>query len=285
MSRINILEFTLECLDDWEDQKNQIISLYPTIVKAYVFQREEGGTGYKHFQGRVSVVKKDTSINIVNLVRSKNLLEKFYAKPTSNNCLKNDREAFYCIKELTRTDGPWKDTDEVLKIPRQVREIKELYPWQIKVRDSVSEWDTRSINIIIDKRGNCGKSTLVMYLRAYKLARKIPYSNDYKDIMRMVCDMPESNCYIFDMPRAINKEKLYQFYSAIEEIKGGYAFDDRYSFKEKIFDCPVIWVFTNEAPDPTLLSKDRWRYWHINKDNDLLKVPDEYVGSGILSLI
>jgi len=178
---------------------------------------------------------------------------------------------FYVTKDDTRVRGPWADTDVVVYIPRQIREITELYPWQEQVIKMSKKWDTRRIHCIIDSVGNNGKSTLVGYMRAHNLGRKLPFSNDYRDIMRMVMDMPNSNCYIIDMPRAINKEKLYQLWSAIEEIKGGYAYDDRYSFREKTFDCPQIFVFMNTPPDETLLSRDRWKKWYIDEEHSLQK--------------
>ena len=125
------------------------------------------------------------------------------------------------MKDDTRIDGPWKDDDEEIYIPRQIREIEKLYPWQQHIVDNYDIWDTRSINIVIDKRGNNGKSILVSYMRAHKLAFAIPYCNDFRDILRMVMDVPTKRCYLIDMPRAIKKEKLFQMYSAIETIKNG----------------------------------------------------------------
>lgn len=69
-----------------------------------------------------------------------------------------------------------------------------------------------------------------------------------------------------DMPRAMKKDKLGGMYSAIETIKDGYAWDDRYQFKEKAFDSPNIWIFTNTAPDMDLLSRDRWKIWGVTTD-------------------
>jgi len=77
---------------------------------------------------------------------------------------------------------------------------------------------------------------------------------------------------MFDMPRAMNKDRLYQFYAAIETIKDGYAYDDRYHFTEKVFDCPNIWIFTNRMPDTTLLSTDRWKFWEISEKNELVEI-------------
>lgn len=226
------------------------------LCKKWCFQLEEGATGYKHYQGRVSLKAKTRSMFGV--------LEPIYWSPTS--CSNRDNE-FYVTKEETRLDGPWSDRDKVIYIPRQVREIEKLKPWQQKIVDRIDEWDTRTINVVFCRDGNIGKSTLCSYLRAYELARVLPPLNDMKDIMRMVCDLPTSRCYVFDMPRCMKKEKLFGFYSGVEMLKDGYAYDDRHNFKEKVFDCPNIWIFSNMIPDRTLLSADRWKVHMISGDD------------------
>ena len=97
----------------------------------------------------------------------------------------------------------------------------------------------------------------------YNLGKMIPFCNDYKDIIRMCYDIGVYKSYLIDLPRAVSKERLHNMYAAIETIKGGYAFDDRYKFQDRYFDCPNIFVFTNFLPDEEFLSKDRWRYWAI----------------------
>lgn len=166
--------------------------------------------------------------------------------------------------------GPWTNEDEKEPpyIPRQVREMGPLKPWQQEVVRLSKEWDTRSIYVIVDKQGGIGKSTLAAYMDVHGLGLEIPFANDYRDIMRMVMDMPSSNCYIIDMPRALKKEKLYQMWSAIESVKNGYVFDDRYTFKRKRFDCPQIFVYTNTEPDISLLSRDRWKILTVKDDGN-----------------
>lgn len=227
--------------------------------KKWAFQKEQGeNTGYIHWQGRVSMRKKTRNM--------KGILKPTEWSPTTNENMDND---FYVLKEQTRIEGPWTDKDKINYIPRQIREIKELYPWQTKIVEMSKKWDTRTINIIYCPNGNQGKSSLVTYMGVYNLGRRIPFANDYKDILRMVCDMPISRSYLIDMPRAINKDKLNQLYSAIETLKDGYAYDDRYHFKEVYFDCPNIFVFTNKLPDMDLLSTDRWKIWHL-QNGDLI---------------
>lgn len=190
-----------------------------------------------------------------------NKFPKFHLSITSSA---NRTNFFYVMKEETRIDGPWKDDDpEPPYIPRQCR-VKEWRPWQSQLIQILSVWDPRTIHIVYDPRGNIGKSIFITYMGASRCACQIPPINDFKDLMRMVMDMPKLPTYLIDMPRAMNKDKLYQFYSGIETIKSGYAYDDRYSFKYEYFDSPQICVFTNTLPDENLLSKDRWRIWCIN---------------------
>lgn len=242
-------DFTISC----EHVELQILKIWlKENCKKFCFQKEKGEeTGYLHFQGRVSLKVKTRKIISEH---------KFHWSPTSTANKDND---FYVMKNDTRVEGPWKDTDKETYIPRQIREIKFLWEWQQYIVDHCGDWDTRSINVIIDTKGNSGKSTIKGYMRAYGLGRPLPFANDYKDIMRNVMDIPTSTCYLIDMPRAIAKDRLFQFFAGIESVKDGYAFDDRYKFEEKFFDCPNIWIFTNAVPERTLLSNDRWVFWNI----------------------
>jgi hypothetical protein len=72
------------------------------------------------------------------------------------------------------------------------------------------------------------------------------------------------------MPRGMKKDKLGDFYSGIEVIKNGVAYDKRYTAKKIRFGRPNIFVFTNTLPELSLMSKDRWKIWTINDDNELI---------------
>jgi len=219
--------------------------------KKWIFQEEKGESGYEHYQGRISLKTKARKGPALGYTEHYSI--------TSNENEDND---FYCVKEDTRTAGPWSDRD--MYIPRQVRNIS-LYPWQIQVLEDANKWDTRTINCIVCPGGNIGKSTLKTYAGSRGLARNLPMLESYKDYMRMVMDTPTSNLYLVDFPRSLNKIACGSFWSALETIKDGYAYDDRYGFREKYFDCPNIWVFTNTMPDVNTLSKDRWVFWEVFK--------------------
>lgn len=247
-SNICVWDFTIP-----KDRVSNIDELKDKLnlhCKKWVFQEEKGlTTGYEHYQGRVSLKLKARKAPALGYNEHWSI--------TSNENKDND---FYVLKEDTRTAGAWSDKDNY--IPRQVRNIT-LYPWQKAVLEDAKVWNTRTINCIICPKGNIGKSTLKTYAGARGLARNLPMLESYKDYMRMVMDTPTSNLYLVDFPRSLNKIACGSFWSALETIKDGYAYDDRYGFREKYFDCPNIWVFTNTHPDVTQLSKDRWVFWEV----------------------
>lgn len=239
---------------------NEITKKFKDHCKKWAFSHERGTlTGYEHYQCRVSL---KTKMRLGGIKALFNLTEAHYSITSSIN----HDNTFYVVKEDTRIGGPWTDQDPY--IPKQVRDIK-LYPFQQEIVDTRNHWDTRTINIIIDVLGNAGKTTLKTYVAVHKLGTTIPPMNDYKDLMRCVMCKEKSRLYLIDIPRAMKKSALAPLYSAIENIKDGYAFDDRYNFKEEFFDSPTVWVFTNEPPKPEWLTTDRWRFWHINKDHML----------------
>lgn len=239
------------------------------LCKKYCFQLEKGAeSGTLHYQGRFSLKIKKRQTELIKLLNDKNW-KKFHISVTSNE---NKGNNFYVSKEETRVDGPFTDENDIY-IPRDIRQINELRPWQNSLRSMLKEYDERTVDIVFDKNGNIGKSTLVRYMMLYDDAELLPFCNDYKDIMRMAYDIGPKKTYLIDMPRAINKEKLFQFFSGIETLKSGYCYDDRYKFTRRLFDRPRICVFTNVEPDKSLLSKDMWKTWCV-EDSLLLPFPN-----------
>lgn len=237
-----------------------------TNCKKWCFQKEKGSkSNYEHYQGRISLKVKDRNMN-------GKLHKKCHWSATSNENKDND---FYCLKENTRIDGPWKNTD--LYIPRQVREIDNLFEWQKQIINDREIWDTRCINVVICPKGSIGKSRLCSWAQCYNKARKIPIMDCYKDLMRFVMNTREADfakgisqkLYLVDFPRSLTRSTSAGFWSALESIKDGYAWDDRYSFKEIHFDCPNIWVFSNVEISQKWFSNDRWKIWDVIKNEDL----------------
>lgn len=260
--RSNESDFTEITLKDW----------LKSNCKKWCFQLEQGDTGYRHWQGRFSLMKKRTKVVLMKLFNP----VPNYLEPTLNENRDNN---FYVLKEDTRIEGPYMDTPIVNSdyIPRQFR-VQSLYPYQEKIIESRNDFDARLINVIYDPIGNKGKSTLAALIEIKYGGIDMPPVNDYKELIQLaycvISSMSEKpKIMMFDMPRALNKEKLCGLYSAIEQIKKGKVYDLRYKYHSLWLDSPQIWVFTNVPPDMNFLSEDRWKVWQID-DNKML-VPYE----------
>lgn len=250
--------------------------------KKFVFQKEKGDSGYLHWQGRFSLIKKRNKSQLLNMFKAKEYLAPNYLQPTAS--VNHTDDFFYALKEDTRQDNEIFYDDYHCKkmtgkpnvgyIPVQYRDIK-LYPYQQRIVDSNGSKDYRSINCIVDVNGYNGKSTIAAICEIMYGAIDMPVLTDSKELISVCCDI----CYdldnrtpgliFFDMPRAMSKKNLSGFYSAIEQIKKGKLFDIRYKYKAFWIDSPQIWVFSNEYPQLEFLSRDRWKFWEITKDKDL----------------
>lgn len=254
----------------------ELLTWLPKIAKKFTFQLERGEqTGYEHWQGRFSLIKRQRKTELMNILKGMGLLVPNYLEPTMSS--EHKKEAFYCMKEDTRIDGPWTDKDEVTQITKQLEIFKtfQLRPMQSKILSMSQVFDMRYIDIVYDTIGNCGKSLLAEYMEYLKLAEEIPPFRLMDDIFQWVASRPIKKCYFVDMPRGMKKDKLGDFYAGIEVIKNGIAYDKRYAATKKRFDRPRIFVFTNELPNLELMSKDRWNIWRVTKDYDLVKYVDE----------
>lgn len=235
--------------------------------KKWCFQLEEGKSGYKHWQGRFSLRKKKSLSSLISLFKSLPSWNGVHFSPTATANTKNFN---YVLKDDTRVDGPWCDTDPVeIEPTKQMKMFQswELYPYQTKLLNMSTEFSLRSIDFIFDQEGNIGKSLFSEYMELKQLAEEVPPFRLMDDIFQWVASRPIKPCYIFDMPRGMKKDKLADFYSGIEVIKNGVAYDKRYSAKKIRFNRPRVFIFSNTLPQFNLMSKDRWNVWSVfNKD-------------------
>lgn len=271
-------DFTLKQDDEEGNQTEDLKDFLKESCKKWAFQLELSDTGYLHYQGRFSLHKK-TTLNQCKKI----FIEQFpviHIRPTCSTTCKNSKFD-YVIKSQTRHEGPWTDQDkeeEVIHVPIQYK--VEFREWQTELYDLVmKEIDDkiyRNVHVLYDQGGGIGKTTFAMSLTCKRKAEYIPPCNDSRDIMRMAYCLPDTKLYIFDLTRSMNKDRLHGMYSAIEQIKNGYIYDDRYTFKRRFIDAPAVIIMTNELPSQSYLSQDRWKLHtvedgkliHLNVDED-----------------
>ena len=205
----------------------------------YAYGRETGENGYRHYQIRL-VLKVGADISE---------MRKVWSAFGHVSCT-SVRNFDYVLKEGDFVCS-W------IKIPESMQNPV-FRPWQKALLEL--EQSDREIDVIIDIKGNTGKSWITKYLALKNKATNVPSGLASKDIMRMCLKRGTTGWYIFDMPRASGKQTK-DTWSAIESIKNGYLWDDRYTWEEKWIDPPKVTVFTNEYPKYDLVSEDRLRMW------------------------
>lgn len=235
-------------------------------TKRYAFQLERGEkAGKLHFQGRFSLKEKLSKSDLLKMLNDDLGWSNYHISPTSNENRTND---FYVIKDDTRVEGPFTDENYVL-IPRDVRAMVNLRPWQKSLKEILQELENRIIDVMVEGKGNIGKTLFCRYMAIKCGAQILPFCNDYQSVMRMAYDVGAKPIYMIDIPRGIPQKKLAELYSALESLKGGYAYDDRNRFRDRYFDPPRVIVFCNTMPDFRYLSQDRWKLWEVDDNMNL----------------
>lgn len=283
--------------------EDRVIAALRQIAKHFIFQEEKGdSTGYLHYQGRVSLHKKQRKFNVKELwEKTFDIPFPHYFEPTAKAEVKKHFDYdCYGSKAQTRVRGPWTDKDAApAYIPRQYRDkMNSLYPFQRVIFDSAKEFDDRIINMIYCPSGNVGKSTIASLCELFGKGIDLPPVNDADRLIQSCCDicmakqMRDPSPIFVDLPRAMNKDRLNGIYTAIEQIKKGKLYDLRYAYKEWWIDSPTIWVFSNIEPDLDMLSRDRWRIWtvknkelvpyEVEESEDELEPPKKLSGCNIL---
>jgi len=258
--------------------KAAIISFFISFCKVWVIQLERGDTtDYEHWQCRLNLKEKIRKSGLIKLLLNHELVVHENAiTNTSKTCASGDNFWNYCTKEFTRIEGPWTSRDAPLT--KQMKLFNEwgCRPWMSDLKEKAVQFDLRAIDLIYDIDGNNGKSMFSEHMEYIGVAEEVPPFRMMDDIFQWVASRPIKKCYIFDMPRGMKKDKLADFYSGIEVIKNGVAYDKRYAAKKIRFDRPRIFVFTNSLPAFNLMSKDRWNVWSLYNNQLKTYLIDDY---------
>lgn len=209
------------------------------FCKKFVFQKEKGeSTGYVHWQVFISLKTKERFCTVKNLFPSKAHIEP---------CRDGWKASQYCKKTDTRLEGPYDEKTEFIK------SIKELYPWQAKLRDELlTDPEDRKIKWIWDKEGNKGKTQFCKYM-IMKHGATVLGNGQFKDIAQALPSNPK--IVLFNVTRDLEDRINY---SALEAVKDGLMFSGKYESRMKVFNSPHVVIFANFEPKKTAMSKDRW---------------------------
>ena len=178
---------------------------------------------------------------------------------------------------------------------REYKEAKELYikhkknidldnvilrPWQKALLNHIKP-STREVIWVIGKHGNEGKSWFQEYMESKFGWEKVICGMDIKMKKGSICHVLSKrslmtiDTFLFDVGKANTDDGVN--YELLEKIKNGRTVASKFDSKELKFKTPnTVVVFSNEKPDVSELSKDRWKIFRI-RDDDLIDVTNIYL--------
>lgn len=156
-------------------------------------------------------------------------------------------------------------------IPPQYREIV-LTEWQQHIVDNAKQTEERTINVVVSPSISSEIHKMVNYMRTQQIGRDINFGvlEGKAAMFRLIMKSPISKCYLFYLPNNGTENPLTEHLIRMECIKDGYAYDLGKG-KDKYFDTPNVWVFTDRMPAEVFRSHDKWVFWN-REDGKLCRI-------------
>lgn len=215
------------------------------------WQLEVGKQGYVHWQVYLNLKKRR---------RLTWLKAHFHSTAHLEHCKSIDKSNAYCFKTDTRLQGPyhWPEPAEAAAVQDPLAG-KVLRPWQQQVIDIVSgPICDRTVHWFWEELGNSGKSTLAKHLVLKHGAVVIQGAG--KDILHQASKCKDTKLFILDIPRCADGHVSYQ---AIESLKNGLWFSGKYEGSMCVRNPAHVVCFSNQTPEQSRLSRDRWHIVNI----------------------
>jgi len=261
-SKTQLCRFAFTLTKKWGSPEQLTKLLGETLkVNKYCFQLELSDGNYEHYQGRISWKSSQPKRLSECTKMTKEVCPEIHWSIES----KEEASSFYVMKEDGRLAGPWQDKNDSNYIPVFERNLV-LRPTQLWIKEKLEKQDMRKMLFIIDPDGHFGKTQLVNHLCNFHNGVWCPPAmSTSESILQFAYAMvKQKGCkFLVDIPRASDKgwEKLL---SACETIKGGWAYDPRYTYKFKRFEYPQILILSNTRPPEHLLTQDRFEIYHAD---------------------
>ncbi|MGL6009820.1 MAG: hypothetical protein ACRC1D_10235 [Culicoidibacterales bacterium] len=133
----------------------------------------------------------------------------------------------------------------------------ELRDWQEDAYDILNNMpNDRQVYFYVDEDGNSGKSWFCKYCLTQMPDKVQILSIGKREDLTFAIDETKS-IFLFDIPRG--GLEFFQ-YNVLEKLKDQFIFSCKYSSKLKVLsNIPHVMLFTNETPDMTKMSIDRYK--------------------------
>ncbi len=252
---------------------DEMLSFFKSIAKRYTIAKERGvaaGKCHWHIIFSLPDGGKRRGSTLIKLFAAVTGVDasNIHAMPVHdfNAAMKYTGKADHTLEY-----GPYTSDPTYLGLDLRVLDMP--YPWQGELIEAIKQSpDDRTI-IWIRGHGNDGKS---------KLLKKIVHTGDgdtqvlgvgdAAQLASAVCSEKPYRVYLLDIPR-VGMEKKHQLglFATIEAVKNGMVASHMYGkHKRLMFEPPHVIVFSNDLPDTSLLTQDRWRIGTINDAKEVV---------------
>ena len=123
--------------------------------------------------------------------------------------------------------------------------------------------DPRHVIFVVDQKGNAGKSWFAKYYnQVYGESLRLTPCRKVDMIYGIYSSLKQYKVFFIDIARSrMDNEgnKLFP-YELMEELKNGELFNSKYSSETFRFPVPHVVCMTNEEPNMTMLSSDRYKF-------------------------
>lgn len=247
-STMRKLCFTLNNYTEYEN--TTLVDLCKNRGYLFCIGKEIGENLTPHLQGYIEFKSPKTWATI------KNMLPRAHIERAKGTRKQN---IAYCTKDgIFESNFPVPLRELVLAEYTDV----EWKPWQqdiINLYDSIP--DSRSIHWITDVLGNNGKTFLTKYL---VVAKDVLLASGKKcDVFHQVAkrlenedDQKPFKMVILDIPR---HQQEFINYGLLEDLKDGLIMSGKYEGGTFAFPSPHVVVMSNQEPDYSKFSMDRWK--------------------------
>lgn len=243
----------------------RVLEFLTKNCERWIVGKEVGTNGTPHLQGYGEFKNAKNIIYV-----SKEFLFNAHVSKANGNKENNYK---YCSKDGIFEAGGFYLLNKKVDIMKKHYGNVEFKPWQQKIIDIVETplGDNRSIYWFYEDVGNVGKSWFSKYLYCkYDCVLGGGKSSDILNGIKIYMENEEKDprLMIMDIPRSVGE---YVSYQILEKVKDGMAYSGKYEGGVVLLtDSPCIICFSNQLPDFSKCSEDRWKVFRIEND-DLVK--------------
>lgn len=244
---------------NWQDFFNDRKSI---IEKCCIGEEKCPTTGTPHLQGWIRLLRK-------NIARTYLHLPKEIHWETMRKNATERQNTVYCTKEWTNVLH-WGIPELVPKFTRVLREpwapwMKELYAILSRPLEQ-NDWDFRAIHWIWEPVGKKAK-TIFMQAMYHLLDDVVMIEGKRSDVLHHILQYIEKKgrapkVVFVNVPRS---HQQFISYAAIEAAKDMFFMSSKYETGMVSEARPHVLCFSNDIPDMSKMSKDRWAIGEITE--------------------